>query len=289
LFASLRLHIALLALALFCSGSISLANTNNPETHVTPEVGPSTSELPASEAKKLYKRYKKAYDKSIVAIACVRDPKCINPEDEVLRYSKDALRIMQKLDQLAAEGDAQASYYRGLIAYERGKYYDAQAEIITHPDFILTATVYRRYAKEQFILAEKYLSVPAKLNNAAANQYLGDIYSSAILGAPRNVPAKLNNAAANQYLGDIYSSAILGAPRKDKATNYYYTAAIAYLDSGNKVDGAKMYNAMKENANPADSRIVQVYAKLHNDEPIANWRKLPENLVQSAPKKAQHH
>jgi len=261
LFASLRLHIALLALALFCSGSISLANTNNPETHVTPEVGPSTSELPASEAKKLYKRYKKAYDKSIVAIACVRDPKCINPEDEVLRYSKDALRIMQKLDQLAAEGDAQASYYRGLIAYERGKYYDAQAEIITHPDFILTATVYRRYAKEQFILAEKYLSVPAKLNNAAANQ----------------------------YLGDIYSSAILGAPRKDKATNYYYTAAIAYLDSGNKVDGAKMYNAMKENANPADSRIVQVYAKLHNDEPIANWRKLPENLVQSAPKKAQHH
>ena len=217
--------------------------------------------MPASEAKKLYKRYKKAYDKSIVAIACVRDPKCINPEDEVLRYSKDALRIMQKLDQLAAEGDAQASYYRGLIAYERGKYYDAQAEIITHPDFILTATVYRRYAKEQFILAEKYLSVPAKLNNAAANQ----------------------------YLGDIYSSAILGAPRKDKATNYYYTAAIAYLDSGNKVDGAKMYNAMKENANPADSRIVQVYAKLHNDEPIANWRKLPENLVQSAPKKAQHH
>jgi len=40
---------------------------------------------PASEAKKLYRRYKRAHDKTVVAIACVRDPKCIEPEDEVLR------------------------------------------------------------------------------------------------------------------------------------------------------------------------------------------------------------
>ena len=212
---------------------------------------------PASEAKKLYRRYNRAYDKTVIAIACVRSPKCIEPEDEVLRYSKDALHILQKLDALAAEGDVQANYYRGLIAYERGKYYDAQAEIITHPDFILTATVYRRYAKEQFLIAEKYFSVPAKAMNPFACR----------------------------YLGDIYSSTILGAPRKDKATNFYYTAAIGFLDQGNKVDGAKMYTAMKENANPADSRIVQVYAKLHNEEPIASWRKLPNDALQKAPSK----
>jgi hypothetical protein len=52
----------------------------------------------------------------VVAIACVRDPKCIEPEDEVLRHSKEALRILQKLDALAADGDVQANYYRGLIA-----------------------------------------------------------------------------------------------------------------------------------------------------------------------------
>lgn len=213
---------------------------------------------PASEAKKLYRRYKRTYDKSVVALACVRDPKCIEPEDEVLRYNKEALNILQKLDVLAAEGDVQANYYRGLIAYERGKYYDSQAEVITHPDFILTATVYRRYAKEQFLLAEKYFSVPAKLRNPFACR----------------------------YMGNIYSSNILGTPRKDKATNYYYSAAIAFIDEGNKIDGAKMYNAMKENANPADSRIVQVYAKLHNEEPIVNWRKFPDDLVQkSTPKK----
>jgi hypothetical protein len=206
---------------------------------------------PATEAKKLYKRYKRASEKAIVAIACVRSPSCIEPEDEVLRYSKEALRILQKLDALAADGDVQASYYRGLVAFERGQFYDSQAEVITHPDFILTATVYRRYAKEQFSIAEKYLAVPAKLNNPYACR----------------------------YMGDIYSSTILGAPRKDKATNFYYTAAIEFLNQGNKIEGANMYNAMKENANPADSRIVQVYAKLHNEEPIASWRKLPEEML----------
>jgi hypothetical protein len=217
---------------------------------------------PTSEAKKLYKRYKKASDKTITAIACVRDPKCIEPEDEVLRYSKEALRILQKLDELSAAGDIQASYYRGLIAFERGIYYDSQAELITHPDFILTATVYRRYAKQQFLLAEKFLAIPAKEKNPYACQ----------------------------YMGNIYSSRILGEPRKDKATNYYYTAAIEFISQGNKIDGAKMYNAMKENANPADSRIVDVYAKLHNEEPIASWRKLPSDLVQkSGSKKTQQH
>ena len=257
-----------LIIALTCN--TSFASDAHPPTTSTPaETSKSPSSNtgepfvgPTSEAKKLYKRYKKATDKAITAIACVRSPNCIEPEDEVLRYSKEALRILQKLDDLSAEGDVQANYYRGLIAYERGVYYSSQAELITHPDFILTATVYRRYAKQQFLLAEKYFALPAKEKNPYACQ----------------------------YLGNVNSSTILGTPRKDKATNYYYTAAIEFISQGNKIDGAKMYNAMKENANPADSRIVEVYAKLHNEEPIASWRKLPSDLVQKpASKKTQQH
>jgi hypothetical protein len=82
----------------------------------------------------------------------------------------------------------------------------------------------------------------------------------------------------------------MSAPQKDKAANYYYTAAVEYLDQGNKIEAAKMYNAMKENADPADYRIVQVYAKLHNEEPIASWRKLPKDLMPSVKaKKSQSH
>jgi hypothetical protein len=66
-----------------------------------------------------------------------------------LRYSKEALGILEKLDTLAAEGDVQANYYRGLIAFERMQYYDRQAEIVTHPDFILTNTVFRFFSKKK--------------------------------------------------------------------------------------------------------------------------------------------
>ena len=48
-----------------------------------------------SEARKLYRRYKKNYDKMIVAVACVRSPKCIQPEDEALRYSEETLKTLQ--------------------------------------------------------------------------------------------------------------------------------------------------------------------------------------------------
>ena len=248
----------------------ALGNASDPKAHDGGSHKERTSDAsasnepfvgPASEAKKLYRRYKRAYDKTIVAVACVKDPKCIDPEDEVLRYSKDALWILEKLDTLAAEGDVQANYYRGLIAFERMKYYDQQAEIVTHPDFILTNTVFRRYAKQQYLLAIKYFSVPAKINNPSACE----------------------------YLGNLYLISIVSSPQKEKAGLYFYKAANAYIEQGNQIAAARMYNAMKDNIDPADPRIIQMYAKLHNKEPIATWRKLPSDLVQGAPKKSEQH
>jgi tetratricopeptide (TPR) repeat protein len=235
--------------------NVQKKSSSEAKTSTEPFVGPAT------EAKKLYKRYKRSFDKTIVAIACVKSPKCIEPEDEVLRYSKEALGILEKLDTLAAEGDVQANYYRGLIAFERMQYYDRQAEIVTHPDFILTNTVFRRYAKQQYLLAVKYFTVPAKINNPSACE----------------------------YLGNLYLISIVGNPQKEKAGLYFYNAANAYIEQGNQIAAARMYNAMKENIDPADPRIIQMYAKLHNKEPIATWRKLPSDLVQGAPKKSEQH
>ena len=245
------------------AGTAFASEPSGPSLKVSPTSSQTNEPFvgPASEAKKLYRRYKRAFEKTIIAIACVKSPKCIEPEDEVLRYTKEALRTLQKLDELSAQGDIQASYYRGLIAYERGNFYDTQAKIVTHPDFILTATVYRRYAKEQFLLAEKFFSIPAKAN----------------------IPD------ANRYLGDIYSSEILGNPRKEKAANQYYRAAIIFIEQGNKIAGAQMYSAMKANANPSDPRMVEVYAKLHNEEPIVSWRKLPQDFLQKPSKSSAAH
>jgi len=262
----LALNRILLCILLLLASEAGIVIASEPASPST-NGGPTSSQTnepfvgPASEAKKLYRRYKRAFDKAIIAIACVKSPKCIEPEDEVLRYEKEAFRTLQKLDGLSAQGDIQASYYRGLIAFERGNFYDTQAKVITHPDFILTATVYRRYAKEQFLLAEKFFSIPAKAN----------------------IPD------ANRHLGDIYSSEILGNPRKEKAANQYYRAAIIFIQQGNNIAGAQMYNAMKANANPSDPRMVEVYAKLHNEEPIVSWRKLPDTFLQKPSKSSAAH
>jgi hypothetical protein len=50
-----------------------------------------------------------------------------------------------------------------------------------------------------------------------------------------------------------------------------------------------MYSAMKANANPSDPRMVEVYAKLHNEEPIVSWRKLPQDFLQKPSKSSAAH
>jgi hypothetical protein len=77
LFTYFRLSTLILALVFACSVELVLASS--PSHQAAPAATPCDSDASNYEAKKLYRRYKKAYDKSIVAIACVRDPKCIEP------------------------------------------------------------------------------------------------------------------------------------------------------------------------------------------------------------------
>jgi hypothetical protein len=210
-----------------------------------------TSAQAQSEAEKLYQRYQRLYGKMVLAIACVQNPKCIEPEDEVLKYKTALIRITDRLDDLVKQKDIDASYYRGLIAYERGKYYVGRANLITDPDFILSATVLRRYSVDQFRLAEKNLSI-----NAAQK-----------------------NPDACKYLGDIADQGYSGVMNKDKATDFYYCAAMAYLDQGKKNAAADMYNAMKNTAVHNDPRTIEIYARLHNDPNTVNWRKAPSQTT----------
>jgi hypothetical protein len=200
---------------------------------------------PQSDAEKLFHRYQRLYGKMILAIVCVQNPKCIQPEDDVIKYNIAIIRVTDRLDDLVKQKDLDASYYRGLIAYERGKYYVGRASLITDPDFILSATVFRRYALDQFRLAEKNLMINAAIKNPDACKYLGEI---ADLG-------------------------YVGIKNKDKATDFYYCAAMGYLDMEKKNAAADMYNAMRNSAIHNDPRTIEVYARLHNNESMSNTRK----------------
>ena len=242
----MNIKIVLFALALLINSPTWSAEKKSspPEEQAYPKaVKPKTKSQ--SEAEKLFHRYQRLYGKMILAIACVQNPTCIQPEDEVIKYNMAIIRVTDRLDDLVKQKDLDASYYRGLIAYERGKYYVGRATLITDPDFILSATVFRRYALDQFRLAEKNLMI-----NAASK-----------------------NPDACKYLGEIADLGYVGVKNKDKATDFYYCAAMSYLDIGKKNAAADMYNAMRNAAIHNDPRTIEVYARLHNNESMSNARK----------------
>ena len=242
----MNIKIVLFALALLINSPTWSAEKKSspPEEQAYPKaVKPKTKSQ--SEAEKLFHRYQRLYGKMILAIACVQNPTCIQPEDEVIKYNMAIIRVTDRLDDLVKQKDLDASYYRGLIAYERGKYYVGRATLITDPDFILSATVFRRYALDQFRLAEKNLMI-----NAASK-----------------------NPDACKYLGEIADLGYVGVKNKDKATDFYYCAAMSYLDIGKKNAAADMYNAMRNSAIHNDPRTIEVYARLHNNESMSSARK----------------
>jgi hypothetical protein len=244
----MNIKIALFVFTLFINSSAWSAEKKAvPSAEPTLAAGvEKTKAKTQSEAEKLYQRYQRLYGKMILAVACVQNPKCIQPEDEVIKYNMAIIRVTDRLDELVIkQKDLDASYYRGLIAYERGKYYVGRATLITDPDFILSATVFRRYALDQFRLAEKNLAI-----NAASK-----------------------NPDACKHLGEIADLGYLGIKNKDKATDYYYCAAMGYLDIGKKNAAADMYNAMRNSAIHNDPRTVEVYARLHNNDTVSNMRK----------------
>ncbi len=55
---------------------------------------------------------------------------------------------------------------------------------------------------------------------------------------------------------------------------------MAYLDQGKKNAAADMYNAMKNIAVHNDPRVIQIYARLHNDPVATNWRKSSSQTTQ---------
>ena len=242
----MNIKIVLFALALLInSPSWSAEKKSSPPGEQVSSEGVKPKAKSQSEAEKLFHRYQRLYGKMILAIACVQNPTCIQPEDEVIKYNMAIIRVTDRLDDLVKQKDLEASYYRGLIAYERGKYYVGRATIITDPDFILSATVFRRYALDQFRLAEKNLMI-----NAASK-----------------------NPDACKYLGEIADLGYVVIKNKDKATDFYYCAAMSYLDIGKKNAAADMYNAMRNAAIHNDPRTIEVYARLHNNESMSNARK----------------
>ncbi len=82
----MTLRIITTRLTLPVSGLAWSAKEKSPQTASDPSAATpakKASAAPASEAEKLYKGYVRLHGKIVLAVACVQNPKCIEPEDEV--------------------------------------------------------------------------------------------------------------------------------------------------------------------------------------------------------------
>jgi hypothetical protein len=189
------------------------------------------------EAKKLYTLFNKSYLKTIAQIQCLKNPSCLNSEDDVLKYSVYNIKLLQKLENFAAKNNLWAMYYRGLISYERAMDYADRASYIRDRDFIFTAMVLNRMRDEQFHVAKQFF----------------------------NTPANLKLPEACQYMGNIYAKGLGLQPDKEKAMDFYYCAAKGFIELNRMLETQIVLNAMTETAISTDARTVDIYAKVNKN------------------------
>jgi hypothetical protein len=191
--------------------------------------------LKEAQAKRLYELFNKSFNRTQIAVFCLKDQDCYKPEDEVLKFSEINIKLLQKLEDLVAKNDIYAMYYRGLIAYERGLDYKDRASYIRDRDFISTANILNVYGNIQFRDARKYFQVPANAKHTEACKYLGEIYAKGY-GVTRN---------------------------PETAMGHFYCAALQYLKEGKNLNAELILKNMTETGIPNDARTVDIYAKIH--------------------------
>jgi hypothetical protein len=190
-----------------------------------------------AQSEKLYTLFNKSYTKTIAQIQCLKDLECINSEDDVLKYSIFNIRLLQKLEDIAAKNDLWAMYYRGLIAYERAEDYADRASYVRDRDFIFTAMVLNRKRNEQFVEAKKFLTEPAAARIPEACQYMGNILAKG-LGTKVNI---------------------------DRAMDFYYCAALEYINADRSLEARIALKMMTQTGTPTDARTVDVFAKINKN------------------------
>ncbi len=214
--------------------NLPVSKHSNPLSDKSKKSNPEQQKI---EAKKNYDLFNKSYIKSIASIQCLKDIKCINSEDDVLKYSIFNIRFLHKLEDAAQKNDIWAMYYRGLIAYERALDYADRASYIQDRDFIFTAMVLNRYRDNQFQDAKKYLIEPAKARIPEACQIMGNIYAKG-------------------------QGVKIGV---QQAMDFYYCAGLEFINANRSLEAQITLKAMNETAIPTDARTVDIYAKLNKN------------------------
>jgi hypothetical protein len=179
---------------------------------------------------------------------CIRSASCISDEGDFLRHAEMALKIQRGIEAWAARGNHDAAFYAGRIAFEAAQGFDNEFLIYSnHQDY-----KYREAGRRFIALSDRELQRAKSLLMPAAYD---------------------QRPESCMLMGDILAYEKLSSRNPD-ALVFYYCAAREYFTGGKRDLSMKAYGEMLRHGNHNDPMIVEVHARLFNQQPPNPWRPL---------------
>jgi len=177
---------------------------------------------------------------------CIRSATCISDEGDYLRHAETALKIQRGIEAWANRGNRDAAYYAGRIAFEEAQGFDKEFLIYSnHQDY-----KYRESGRHFIALSDRELQ--------RAKSFL--------------LPAAYDQRPEScMLMGDVLAYEKLSGKNPD-ALVFYYCAAREYFQSGKRDLTMKAYGEMLRHGNANDPMIVEVHARLFDQQPANLWR-----------------
>ncbi len=218
----------------------------------TPAADPATSKAQpfpgptAAEFAHWHRLYIEERGKAAKASACIRSKTCISDESDFLKPIEVAHQLRKSIEGWAKAGNHHAAYYAGLMAFDQAKHFDEEFRI------------YNSHKDERYLRASHKF---VELSDREIRRAKELLYPAAYDQHPESC----------MLMGEVMEYDRLD-PKKSSALVFYYCASREYYFAGNRDLALKAYTGMLRVGSPQDPMIVEMHARLLNQQPENPWR-----------------
>lgn len=178
--------------------------------------------------------------------ACIRSRSCVSDESDYLRHAEAAFTTQKAIEGYALAGNLDAAYYAGRIAFDLALSFDEEFKI------------YAGFKDERYLEAGRRFVELSDRETRRARDFL---YPAAYAHRPESC----------LLMGEVIEYDKLGTS-ETPAGIFYYCAAREYYLLGQRDLAIKAYGGMLRTMHPQDPMIIEMHARLFNQQPQNFWR-----------------
>ncbi len=196
--------------------------------------------------------------------ACIRSKTCVSDESDFLRHAEAAYTTQKAIEGYALAGNLDAAYYAGRIAFDLALAFDQEFKI------------YSSFKDERYLDAGRRFVELSDRETKRAKDFL---YPAAYAHRPESC----------LLMGEVIEYDKLGTA-ETPAGVFYYCASREYYLLGQRDLAIKAYGGMLRTMHPQDPMIIEMHARLFNQQPQNFWRPITpitDTKPAAAPKAAQ--